>query len=82
MYVAIQSYGSTGELARVDLGTYTIANTQGVNYLPAGLAITPDGTRLLVTGSPHGTQIFDGTTLAPIGSIAGGQQQAIVIAPQ
>ncbi len=83
VYVAIQSsYLSIGELARVDLDTYTIANTQGVNYLPAGLAITPDGTRLLVTGSPHGTQMFDGTTLAPIGFIAGGQQKAIVIAPQ
>jgi hypothetical protein len=36
----------------------------------------------LVTGSLNGTQIFDGTTLAPISSIAGGLQQAIVIAPQ
>jgi DNA-binding beta-propeller fold protein YncE len=71
-----------GALVRVDLGTFTVAVTEGLKYVPAGLAVTPDGTELLVTGSLNGTQIFDGKTLAPIGSIPGGQEQAIVIAPQ
>jgi DNA-binding beta-propeller fold protein YncE len=71
-----------GSIARVDLASFTVAETQYLGYVPQGLAATPDGTELLVTGSLNGTQIFDGTTLAPIGSIAGGLQQAIVIAPQ
>jgi hypothetical protein len=70
------------KIYRVDLGPFTLAVTQPLNYTPISLAATPDGTELLVTGSLNGTQIFDGTTLAPISSIAGGLQQAIVIAPQ
>ena len=84
VYMGIEGSKSTteGALVRVDLGTFTVAVTEGLKYVPAGLAVTPDGTELLVTGSLNGTQIFDGKTLAPIGSIPGGQEQAIVIAPQ
>jgi DNA-binding beta-propeller fold protein YncE len=71
-----------GSIMRIDLSTYTVAATQYLAYNPSGLAITPDGTKLFVTGSLTGTQIFDGTTLSPVGSIPGGLQQAIVIAPQ
>jgi hypothetical protein len=67
---------------RVDLGTYTIAAYQSLDYLPISFAITADGTKLLVTGSIYGTQVFDGTTFAPLGVIPGGQQQAIVIPKQ
>ncbi len=69
-------------VVRVDLATFAVAVTQYVGYAPTGMAVTPDGTELLLTGSLGGTQILDGTTLAPAGFIAGGLQQSIVLAPQ
>jgi DNA-binding beta-propeller fold protein YncE len=73
----------TGQaVVRVDLASFSVANSQYVNFTPTGMAVTPDGTEVLVTGSLGGTQILDGTTLAPKGSIAGGLQQSIVLAPQ
>ncbi len=80
--LGFRSFNEGSAIARVDLGTYTVAVIQPLNYPATDFAITPDGSQLLVTGSTQGTQIFDGTTLAPVGSIAGGQQQAIVIPPQ
>jgi DNA-binding beta-propeller fold protein YncE len=71
-----------GSIVRFDLTSFTVAVTQYVGYAPTGIAITPDGTELLVTGSLGGTQILDGTTLAPTGFISGGLQQSIVLAPQ
>ena len=70
----------SGFLARVDLGTFAVVATQTLSYAPADIAVTPDGTKVLVVGSVTGTQVFDGASLAPTGSIPGGQEQSIVVA--
>lgn len=72
----------TGAILRIDLTDFSVVATQFPNYIPQGIAATPDGAQVLVTGSTHGTQVFDGTTLAYTGSISGGIQSGIVIAPQ
>ena len=72
----------TGAILRVDLTDFRLSAAQFLNYIPQGIAATPDGAQVLVTGSTHGTQVFDGTTLAYTGSISGGIQSGIVIAPQ
>ena len=64
------------------MGSYTVAAYQSLDYLPISFAITADGTKLLVTGSTYGTQVFNGMTFAPLGVIPGGPQQAIVIPAQ
>ena len=84
VYVAgqVEFSESQGQVARVDLTTFTVAQTQPFNYNPLGVAVTPDGTEVLVTGSLTGTQIFDGSTLAVVGNINGGLQNSIVIGPR
>ncbi len=73
---------SLGAVIRVDFGSSTVAAAELLEFLPEGIAVAPDGTKVLVTGSIQGTRVFDGSTLAGIGLIPGGPGGGIVIAPQ
>ncbi len=72
----------SGLILRVNVSDFSVASMARFGYAPTGIAVTPDGTKALVTGSTNGTQVFDGSTLAPMEFIPGGPGFGIVIAPQ
>ena len=81
VYIATLN-GADSLMVRVDLNTFQIAATQSLDFAPFDLAVTPDGTQVLVVGGPTGTTALDGTTLAPAETIQTGITQSIVIAAQ
>jgi hypothetical protein len=69
-------------VARVSLDTFQITATKAMNFTPADIAISPDGSEFLVAGATYGTVVLNGTTFAPERLIPTGLTQSVVVAAQ
>ncbi len=72
----------TPYVASVSLDTFQITATKAVNFTPVDIAISPDGSELLVAGASYGTVVLNGTTFAPERVIPTGLTQSVVVAAQ
>ncbi len=68
------------DVSRIDLGSFTIAATEPMSFIPADIAVSPDGAELVAAGAPSGALVLNGTTLAPQKIIQTGLTQSVAVA--
>jgi DNA-binding beta-propeller fold protein YncE len=87
LYLTYSLPNSSGDadtpyVASVSLATFQIAATKVMNFTPTDIAISPDGSELLVAGASYGAVVLDGATLAPERVIPTGLTQSVAVAAQ